>query len=187
MRTREEIIVPLVRGKRILDLGNSWGDFKDLLRREAKEYKGLDIEPGTDYRRDLNRPFDLRRGFDVIVAGELIEHLENPGVFLASAARHLGKGGVLFLTTPNTTSFRFFAYALLGKEPAYEGHVTYFTKDALGLILRHHFRKAEIGFTNNTTNISRKDWVWRVKFHTENAIGAIVPRLSPNMYAICRK
>lgn len=44
---------------------------------------------------------DLGRTFDTIVAGEVIEHLENPGQFIRNAARHLKPGGVLIISTPN--------------------------------------------------------------------------------------
>jgi SAM-dependent methyltransferase len=39
--------------------------------------------------------------FDTIVAGELIEHLENPGLFLSGCRRRLAPQGRLILTTPN--------------------------------------------------------------------------------------
>src|SRR2546425_668510 len=39
--------------------------------------------------------------FDSIVAGELIEHLANPGMFLKSARARLRPDSQLILTTPN--------------------------------------------------------------------------------------
>jgi len=39
--------------------------------------------------------------FDYIVAGELIEHLNNPGKFLEAAKARLSKNGKLIMTTPN--------------------------------------------------------------------------------------
>ncbi len=40
-------------------------------------------------------------GFDVIVAGEIIEHVENPGIFLRNMRRSLKPGGVIAVSTPN--------------------------------------------------------------------------------------
>jgi SAM-dependent methyltransferase len=42
--------------------------------------------------------------FDTILAGELIEHLHNPGQFLECSARALKRGGRLVLSTPNVFS-----------------------------------------------------------------------------------
>ncbi len=39
--------------------------------------------------------------FEVIVAGEVIEHLPNPDTFLRNMARHLQPNGTLALSTPN--------------------------------------------------------------------------------------
>jgi ubiquinone/menaquinone biosynthesis C-methylase UbiE len=47
--------------------------------------------------------------FDVVAAADVIEHVEDPGRFVAESARVLRPGGVLFLATPNRYS--------LGLEP----------------------------------------------------------------------
>jgi SAM-dependent methyltransferase len=44
---------------------------------------------------------DLNDTFDVVVAGELIEHLENPGLFLQGVKRFLSPSSFLLITTPN--------------------------------------------------------------------------------------
>ena len=44
---------------------------------------------------------DLGRQFDTIIAGEIIEHLDNPGQFLCNMHRHLKPGGRLVVSTPN--------------------------------------------------------------------------------------
>jgi predicted SAM-dependent methyltransferase len=44
---------------------------------------------------------ELNQSYDVIVAGEIIEHLENPGLFLRNMRRHLKPQGKLILSTPN--------------------------------------------------------------------------------------
>ncbi len=42
--------------------------------------------------------------FDTIIAGELIEHLKKPEIFVKESNRILKKGGVVVITTPNKTS-----------------------------------------------------------------------------------
>ena len=44
---------------------------------------------------------DLAQTFDTIIAGELIEHLENPGMFLRNMVQHLKPRGTLIISTPN--------------------------------------------------------------------------------------
>ncbi|MEQ1675572.1 MAG: methyltransferase domain-containing protein [Chitinophagaceae bacterium] len=43
----------------------------------------------------------LNRQFDVIVCGELIEHITNPGLMLEGIKRFMHKDSVLIITTPN--------------------------------------------------------------------------------------
>jgi 2-polyprenyl-3-methyl-5-hydroxy-6-metoxy-1,4-benzoquinol methylase len=55
--------------------------------------------------------FHLERSFDTIVAGELIEHLEDPGAFLRCAVKHLKPSGRIILTTPYPFSVGFVLYS----------------------------------------------------------------------------
>ena len=49
---------------------------------------------------------DLQRTFDLIVAGEIIEHVSNPGLALKNLGKHLKKTGRLILTTCNPFYYR---------------------------------------------------------------------------------
>jgi 2-polyprenyl-3-methyl-5-hydroxy-6-metoxy-1,4-benzoquinol methylase len=42
--------------------------------------------------------------YDAVVASEVIEHVENPALFLQATAGLLKEGGSIFLTTINRTS-----------------------------------------------------------------------------------
>jgi 2-polyprenyl-3-methyl-5-hydroxy-6-metoxy-1,4-benzoquinol methylase len=90
------------------------------LREVSGTLLGMDIyEPGVAYLREQGfnvvpgdvQSFDLGRKFDVIVAGDLIEHLDNLGGFLASCRKHLRPGGVLLISTPNPWYWRNIAKA----------------------------------------------------------------------------
>jgi SAM-dependent methyltransferase len=56
--------------------------------------------------------FRLAERFDTIVAGELLEHLCNPGLFFQRVKEHLAPGGTLLLTTPYAFALVHFLYAL---------------------------------------------------------------------------
>ncbi|MFA5362966.1 MAG: class I SAM-dependent methyltransferase [Candidatus Omnitrophota bacterium] len=57
--------------------------------------------------------------FDFIFAGELIEHLFNPDLFLSESYRVLKSRGYLLLTTPNLASWHNRIALFLGYQPHY--------------------------------------------------------------------
>lgn len=75
------------------------------------------------------------RKFDFIIAGELIEHLSNPGLFLAAARKHLKKDGVVVLTTPNISSFYLYFSVLLMDKTQDITHVNYFDLKNLSILV----------------------------------------------------
>lgn len=82
----------------------------DYLEEEVNKLKkmGYDVRFG-----DVTKPLSLNDQFDVIVAGDLIEHLTNFEGFFENCARLLKKGGVLIISTPNpffSDEFHYVAY-----------------------------------------------------------------------------
>ncbi len=57
--------------------------------------------------------FSLERKFDTIFAGEVIEHVSNPGLFLEQAKDHLAACGRIVITTPYPFSLLYSLYAHL--------------------------------------------------------------------------
>lgn len=131
LRIRE--IVGATKGSRILHVG-CVGELQttvpDLasplwlhghLMREFEEVWGIDLLPSRiDYLRDAGVPnvfaadaedYSLDAEFDTIVAGDVIEHLPNPGAFLSCSARHLAPGGQIVVTTPYVHGLEYLAYA----------------------------------------------------------------------------
>ena len=67
--------------------------------------------------------------FDVIYAGDLIEHIQNPGLFLDNCKKHLKSGGKLIINTPNCYSLENLAGKLMQKEPVVnDDHVCYYNE-----------------------------------------------------------
>ena len=99
-------IIEKIEGN-ILDVGCSAGVLHSELIRIRAVY-GLDILPAT-YPKFVKAsatylPFKSAC-FDVIVSGELIEHLRRPRLFIKECLRTLKMNGVLILTTPNRDSW----------------------------------------------------------------------------------
>jgi len=46
----------------------------------------------------------IEQKFDIIVCGELIEHIENPGLMLDGIKRFMNDDRILIITTPNPCS-----------------------------------------------------------------------------------
>lgn len=81
--------------------------------------------------------FDLDMAFDVVVAGELLEHLVNPAGFLACVQKHLLPDGLLVLTTPNAQGLCYCLQNLfLGHELENPDHVCFYTPRTLACLLR---------------------------------------------------
>ena len=111
--------------------------------------KGLDIlgKAGAEnlYRADLEKldEVPLIETFDVIVAGEMIEHLNNPGLFLNGVKRFMTAETRLLMTTINAyCGMRFLWYGLRGKrgvqEPVHPDHVAYYSYSTLSVLLHRH-------------------------------------------------
>ena len=128
-----EYVARLTRGCRVLDLGcvdhrldrdgarrGAW--LHERIREQAAEVVGLDIlEPEAEALRARGyrvvvadaQDFDLGETFDVVVAGDLVEHLSDIGSFFAAVERHLHAGSLFIVTTPNPFFVGRFLTALL--------------------------------------------------------------------------
>ena len=119
---REAIILEEVENKHILDIG-SVGQTDDYslwnLYKTVKLFSltGIDLEDSENTakvvfnKKEFDRDervitgnaetYQFDRKFDVIVAGDVIEHMSNPGLFLDNSFKHLETNGKLVITTPN--------------------------------------------------------------------------------------
>jgi cyclopropane fatty-acyl-phospholipid synthase-like methyltransferase len=94
----------------VLDLGGGSGAFALRLCDSGYKIELADLNTPSSlnfpcYKIDLNNHFDIsffNTGcYDAVAAIEVIEHLENPAVFLRSVKPLLNVDGVLIFTTPN--------------------------------------------------------------------------------------
>jgi 2-polyprenyl-3-methyl-5-hydroxy-6-metoxy-1,4-benzoquinol methylase len=129
MRINE--ILEMVRGPAVLDVGCAGHTPKPgspywlhgRLREEFPSVVGIDFNSKNVQQLHNSgyeniyvasaEDFDLNLKFDTIVAGELIEHLSNPGLFFDRCRAHLKPNGRVVLTTPYTFALFYMLYALV--------------------------------------------------------------------------
>jgi 2-polyprenyl-3-methyl-5-hydroxy-6-metoxy-1,4-benzoquinol methylase len=112
----------------------------------AARAQGFDIVVGDA------QTLDLGRAFEVVWAGEVIEHLSCPGAFLDAARRHLTPGGVLVVTTPNVFAVSNFVYRIGGRPRVNKGHVAWYDETTLRqLVERHDFCVVEVAYIRHRT------------------------------------
>jgi 2-polyprenyl-3-methyl-5-hydroxy-6-metoxy-1,4-benzoquinol methylase len=154
------------QGKDILDIGCAVGYKKEdwmhkNIKAVANSIYGLDLDAGSvaeirnmgyQVEQGNAQSFQLNKKFNLIHAGELIEHLDNPGGFLESARNHLTNDGMLLLTTPNGLRISNFIYAATGGLRVNAEHTCWFCEYTLTTLLqRKGFDVVEIGYLKHET------------------------------------
>ena len=77
----------------------------------------------------------LKETFDIILAGEIIEHLSDPGIFIRNLTPLMKDKTKLIVTTPNAHSFQGFLHAMVRREKVHYDHNFYFSYQTLGHLL----------------------------------------------------
>ena len=133
----------------------------------AVEYYKLMYLPKAEVvSRDLNKNFNDLGTFDVIVAIEIIEHLENHFHFMRQVNNLLVKGGVALITTPNVESLisriKFFLRGDLScfsmREVEETGHIT--------PLFSHIFKKYLKVIGMNLVEVTYSTTLWNMKQFT---------------------
>jgi SAM-dependent methyltransferase len=211
---RVEFIKEACRGRSVLHLGcTNWPythealENNSLLHLELKdiaaELWGLDYDQeGLDvlkakgvenlYRADLEKLEDLAidRTFDVIVAGEMIEHLNNPGLFLQGIKRFMNTDTSLVITTVNAyCGFRMMYYALRGKggvsEPVHPDHVAYYSYSTLSLLLKRAGLDVNRFLFYDLGDEHRAVAPWHTRLANDLCVG-ISRQLADGLIAVCK-
>jgi SAM-dependent methyltransferase len=150
--------VELSVGKSVLHIGCTGGDRSQdpdesvhaKLHSVARECIGIDILD-EQVARLKSRGYDVlvadaedfslpKKNFDMIYAGEVIEHLSNPGHFLVCANQHLVLNGQIVLTTPQPLTFgRFMMIVVADKySQPHGGHVCWYDPFLLAKLLERY-------------------------------------------------
>lgn len=110
----------------------------DMLKDEISELNNMGYNILFGNVEDLESIKEIEdKHFDVIVAGDLIEHLFNAGLFLKSCRSKLNTDGELIITTPNCFSIKYVVPAILNNnEVVREDHTCWYSTKTLKQLLQ---------------------------------------------------
>lgn len=106
-KDRYKIIEKYIKNKDVLDVGSCGQTEKynlyEFLKRRTKNIIGIDIVGGSreGIIRASAEDFTIEKRFEVIVLGDIIEHLGNPLRALKNLRGLLKDDGKIIITTPN--------------------------------------------------------------------------------------
>ncbi len=205
---RETFLMETCTGKRVLNLG--CGDaisFSDRMQRGrhlhmliadvAEVVHGVDLHEETVQKlRDTYAVDNLHVGdverldidfgteFDVIVAGELIEHVNNPGLFLESVSRYMTPDTKFIITTPNMHGLKVFLYSVVGRQRIPPDHSLAFSFKILNEILQRHGFYVDEWYTSVEKFISGRN---KLANNIFNTIFKVSPKHADTMIAVVKK
>ena len=152
-RRRAFLLAAVRPGDRVLDLGCGEGAFAAELVRAGAHVVAVDVAdeplrrarehgPELDLRRiEPDGPWDLPDGgFDVVWAGEVVEHVADTAAWLSEVRRVLRSGGTLLISTPSHGPLRLLGLALRPRAAAAHfdprgDHLRFYTRSSLRNLL----------------------------------------------------
>jgi ubiquinone/menaquinone biosynthesis C-methylase UbiE len=196
---RVSFLKEVARGKKVLHLGCTGYPFTEEiikneamlhfeLQREARELYGFDFDrEGLEtmrahkvknlYFADLEnlQAVELDETFEVIIAGEMIEHLSNPGLFLRGIRRFMRPETNLVITTINAyCGMRMWTYGLRGRggvhEPVHPDHVAYYSYSTLKVLVEREKLKINRFAFYNTGPEHRKLAPWKSRLANDISV-----------------
>jgi len=211
-RSFYDIVIPVVTGRSVLDVGSIGHSYTGrdgyktwnfaVLKEHAKRLKGFDLPmledqvvaaraDGHDIEIGDAETYLSTEPYDVVFAGDLIEHLSNPGLFLSCAHRNLVAGGRLVLATPNTYSLAKVIRVIsrrTNEPPVNPEHTFYFTPKTLGQLLnRHGFRVDSLEYCDFEYAANHGDGIKRTKLRLNSWLSSRMPQFSQVMVVVCSK
>lgn len=154
--TKIKFIASRCIGKTVLDLGcveHSLDRFANskwihrAIKERAAELVGLDYLKDEVEQLRLNgfnivhgdaESFDLKRTFDLIVAGDLIEHLNNYGNFIKCCLAHMHSDSRLIITSANPWHWHRIVRASFREVPINFEHTCWMTPNCLGQLCERY-------------------------------------------------
>ena len=191
---RAEDMILRCKGK-LLDIACSKGEFTSRFLNKGIDVYGIDlginrIKAAKDNGlkavvSDISAGFPFKdEEFDILFAGEILEHMVDTDQFILEAKRVLKKTGKFIITTPNLISLENRMRILFGRYPIWvdyslrlSGHVRCYTPKVLKYQLKTHGFKI-VRHTGNWVPFIPQMYIDDIKLPVLAITGRIFPNLA---------
>lgn len=189
--------------KKILDVGCNDGFIGEIFLKRNNQVYGFDIVKKNlakagkkgikvKYFKIGSGPFPYAPNFfDIVILGDVIEHIFDTDQLLRECKRVLKPKGKLLLSTPNVASFGRRFMLLFGTTPFLEhslelttnglpsvGHIRYYTKDTL---------REQLEYNKFTVKIVEGNGIYLTPFLKSSVLGKLFSSLSPILMCVALK
>lgn len=208
---RMECLLALARGLRVIHLGFGGSEgcreaaepqglwLHARLQAVARELVGIDIDPAAveevrrqgyeAYIADCRDIESIRSvgipPAELVVAGEIIEHVDAGGPFADALHQLVAPDGRLVITTPNAYAAYSWFGSLARREIINDDHVVLYSWYTLSNLLERHGWRIE-NFNTYRYPSSASSLGGKVVFGAQNALSAISPLVAHGLIAICQ-
>jgi 2-polyprenyl-3-methyl-5-hydroxy-6-metoxy-1,4-benzoquinol methylase len=180
---RDELIVRLCSGKHVLHIGACDTPYTlrkyhaglllhQKIARVARRLQGVDIDSDAimlmkdlgfdDIQLSDISEYSVGNEYpEIIIFGETIEHLENPGKFLLGLKDKMDSASELLISTPNVYSLGFQLMVLRGRERVHSDHLLGYSP---GLLIQTMQRFGFEIVDCHMTFLPRSDEGWKKRF-----------------------
>ena len=175
-RRKEDWILRYVVDRRVLDLGcvnhdHRTSDEKRWLHKLIRERAGtiLGVDALEEDVKELQQKgfnvicanvetMQLDERFEVITAGDIIEHVSNAGEFVRRMTEHLDDEGVILISTPGPINlFRIVSMFLFGRIPVNPEHTAWYSPEVLAeLVGRYNLELEQTVYIDDSYQYMKK-------------------------------
>lgn len=200
-------ILELCKNKYVLDVGcvgqiknyNNKEWLHDKIRKISNEVHGVDIEQSgiTKLKQmgyliyHVNELSKLQKPhYDVIVMGDVIEHVNDPVNFLKFYSDFLNDNGVIIVTTPNSHRVRNFIDILISNDYLLNSeHTMWFCpKTFVEITIRANLMVEDFFWLKEIYDITAlKSYRAKLKFYLNSLLCSFRTNFNPNFMFILRK
>ena len=168
---------------RVLELGSSAGSMVDAFRMAGIDAEGL--EPDSGYASfskkqygfeqycNIIENFNTEKKYDLLCSFHVIEHVDNPEVFIKNHYRLLSKGGRILIECP---SWEVHSFGDI-KHTIWEPHRHYFSRISIHYLLSKYFTDIKTGYYNGA--------LYATGIKSENEQDSVLPKWNVRFLSKC--